>query len=81
VTLGFPTLEPGSPNLDGRGAKGTLASLFNVVTRFEDSADQYRIKFTYDSKEAARSLLAGGGTGLLELGDRFRWGRVRGGYK
>jgi len=42
--------------------------------RFEDSADQYRRNFTYDSKEAAHSLLAGGGTLLLEVGDIFRWG-------
>ena len=59
------------------GSKGHPGQPVQCGIRFEDSVDQYRISFTYDSKEAACSLLAGAGTNLLEVRDTLWWSRTR----
>jgi hypothetical protein len=58
--------------------QATAWPAYSCGIRFEESVDQYKIKFTYNSKEAAHSLLARGGTNLLEVGNIFRWGSARG---
>jgi hypothetical protein len=54
------------------GEQRTPMSAYSCGIRCEDSVDQYGIKFTYDYKEAALSLLTGAGTDLLEVGDILR---------
>jgi hypothetical protein len=56
----------------------TLWPTYLCGIRLEDNVDQNRIKFTYDWTGAAISLLAGGATNPLEVGNISRLGT---GYK